>query len=92
MSGRSSSELAAGESIVDAAGNESLRRKLYRLKDADQDFAAEWKRAYQEGTDALTPRHDAGAVEGVDEPRMIGHGDNAELIMSSGTAIRCSCS
>ena len=72
--------LAAGDSIIAAAQNESLRRKLYRAKDADTDFAKEWARAYQEGTDALTAEARRRAVEGVDEPRMIGHGENAELI------------
>ena len=67
--------LAAGDSIVDAAGNESLRRKLYRLKDADDDFAAEWARAYQEGTDALLKEARRRAVEGVEDVKVIGSGD-----------------
>jgi hypothetical protein len=67
--------IAAGRSIVDAAGNESLRRKLYRLKDADPEFAAEWTRAYQEGTDALTNEARRRAVEGVEDIKMIGKGD-----------------
>lgn len=73
-------ELAGGASIIDAAGNESLRRKLYRLKEADAAFAAEWALAYKEGTDALTREARRRAVEGVAEPRMIGHGDSAQLI------------
>jgi hypothetical protein len=73
-------QLAAGRSIVDAAGNESLRRKLYRLKEADPQFAAEWARAYQEGTDVLLAEARRRAVEGVDEPKMLGHGDTAQLI------------
>lgn len=67
--------LAAGDSIIQAAGNESLRRKLYRAKDADPDFAAEWGRAYQEGTDTLTAEARRRAVEGVEDVKVIGKGD-----------------
>jgi hypothetical protein len=67
--------LAAGDSIVTAAGDEALRRKLYRLRDADEDFASDWKRAYQEGTDALVHEARRRAVEGVEDVKMIGKGD-----------------
>ena len=67
--------LAAGKSVVDAAGNESLRRKLYRLRDADDDFARDWAAAYKEGTDVLVAEARRRAIEGVDEPKVIGSGD-----------------
>lgn len=67
--------LAAGKSIVDAAETESLRRKLYRLRDADEDFAREWDRAYREGTDALISEARRRAVDGVEDVKMIGKGD-----------------
>lgn len=67
--------LASGESIVDAAGNEALRRKLYRVKDADPDFAAEWKRAYDEGTDVLVREARRRAVDGIEDVKVIGSGD-----------------
>jgi hypothetical protein len=67
--------VAAGQSIVEAAGNESFRRKLYRLRDSDPDFAAEWKTAYQEGTDTLVAEARRRAVEGVEDVKMIGSGD-----------------
>lgn len=72
--------LAAGHSIVTAAGNESLRRKLYRLRESDEAFATEWKRAYKEGTDVLVGEAIRRAVQGVNEPKMIGYGENAEVI------------
>jgi hypothetical protein len=68
-----------------------LRRKLYRLKEADPSVR-------RRVGDRLQGRHRRAhaearrrAVEGVDEPRMLGHGENAELV-TSGTATRCSCS
>lgn len=72
-------DLAAGKSIVDAAGTESLRRKLYRLRTDDQgaltDFGREWDQAYREGTDALIAEARRRAVEGVEDVKMIGKGD-----------------
>jgi hypothetical protein len=57
--------LAAGKSIVSAAGNESLRRKLYRMRDTDREFATAWADAWNEGTDALVHEARRRAVEGV---------------------------
>jgi hypothetical protein len=67
--------LAEGASIVDAAGSHAVRRKLYRLRDADPAFAAEWKTAYTEGTDALVKEARRRAVDGVEDVKVIGSGD-----------------
>lgn len=73
--------LAAGASTTDAAGNESVRRKLYRCRDNDPDFAAEWKRAYAEGTDTLVAEARRRAVEGVEDVKVIGSGDMQREVM-----------
>lgn len=67
--------VAAGASLVEAAGSQSLRCKLYRLKDADPGFAEEWRRAYQEGTDALVAEARRRAVDGVEDVKTVGTGD-----------------
>jgi hypothetical protein len=76
--------LAQGKSVAEAAGGDAFRRRLYRLRAQDtpdaREFAQRWKDAYDEGTDVLEKEAQRRAVEGVDEPRMLGSGDNAELV------------
>jgi hypothetical protein len=57
--------LAEGKSIVDAAGDEGLRCKLYRLKRSDPEFAEQWQYAYVDGNDALAAAARKRAVDGV---------------------------
>lgn len=68
-------KLAEGASIVDASGTPSMRRKLYRLRDADPEFARLWAEAYREGTDTLVAEARRRAFEGVEDVKVIGSGD-----------------
>lgn len=69
-------KLAEGQSIVGAAGDHATRRKLYRLRDGDADFAKEWAAAYKEGTDALVNEARRRAVDGVQDVKVIGSGEH----------------
>lgn len=62
-------ELAAGLTVVEAALKVGRgRRDFYRLKADDPEFAAEWRAAYDEGTDKLEAEAERRAVNGV--PRL----------------------
>ena len=73
--------LLEGLSVIDAAEQARVpRRTFYNWRAEDIEFRAAWHQAYEQGTDLLEKEAQRRAVEGVDEPRMIGQGDNAELI------------
>jgi hypothetical protein len=44
------------------------RQRLYERRDADERFAAEWRVAEQQGTDALEDEARRRAVDGWEEP------------------------
>lgn len=67
--------LAQGSSVQAAAGSDAFRRRLYRLRKGDAEFARRWKEAYDEGTDALVHEARRRAVEGVEDFKVIGSGE-----------------
>jgi hypothetical protein len=71
--------LAAGWSVTHAAERAGVaRQRLYERRDADERFAAEWRVAEQQGTDALEDEARRRAVDGWEEPvyqrgELVGH-------------------
>lgn len=54
------------------------RRRLYEMRHADAEFAAEWIKALEAGSDLLEATAIARAIDGVDEPvyqggQLVGH-------------------
>lgn len=61
--------LRAGETVVDASRACGFDRgRFYNWRDADPAFAAEWERAYTDGTDALEAEAQRRGVVGVEKP------------------------
>jgi hypothetical protein len=71
--------LSSGWSVTHAANRTGVaRQRFYERRDADERFAAEWRVAEQQGTDALEDEARRRAVEGWEEPvyqrgELVGH-------------------
>ena len=61
--------LTAGVTVIKAAEISGVARQtLYRWREADTEFAAQWAQAYTDGTDALADEAHRRALQGVAEP------------------------
>lgn len=79
--------LAEGKSVLEAAGNQAFRRRLYRHRTANLAFAEQWRVAYDEGTDILEKEAHRRAVEGVTDFRLDKEGVEHPFVHYSDTLL-----
>jgi hypothetical protein len=71
-------EGATVKQAAEAAG--FSRQAFYALRSDNHAFAEEWARAIDEGTEVLEAEAFRRAVVGIEDVKMIGSGDNAEVV------------